>query len=708
MAEALFFSLGSPDELGLVLNEDGGNFALYSETATAVDFCLFDAADMETRLRLPGRSGPVHHGFIHGLREGARYGLRVHGPSDFSCGLRHNPRKLLIDPYALALDRAAELHPSMMDSGEDSAPHVPKAIAQKPIFSAQKPRRQPFSWDKRVIYELHVRGFTKLLPDIPETLRGTFAGLAHPAAIAYLKNLGVTSLELMPCAAWIDERHLKTLGLTNYWGYNPIAFMAPDPRLAPGGWREVRESVAALQAEGFEVLVDIVLNHSGESDEFGPVVSLRGIDNAAYYRLAENPAHYCNDAGCGNVLRFDHPAVIRLAMDSLRAWAQLGGVDGFRFDLAVTLARRRQGFEPHAPLLAAIDQDPILRPLKMIAEPWDIGPGGYQLGQFPARWSEWNDRFRDDLRKFWRGDPGMTGALAHALAGSQSIFGRHGQPTKSVNFIVAHDGFTLADLVSYECKHNDANGEHNRDGTDANLSWNNGVEGASEDEALLLRRRRDQRALLAALLASRGTPMLAMGAECGHSQAGNNNAYAQDNALTWLDWSRIDKDLVTFTKELIALRLWEKALHRDGFLTGAAPDGEIPDAQWFSAEGAPMTPTQWGHSERRFLGLALCAEESRVLLLFNAGDELRFPLPPPREGKVWRLEIDSFAGSEVFSGEVDAGSREGNALKEDSRASIRFHRIENGSSGGDFANAERLVIEARSAKILVETDQRRA
>ncbi len=675
MVETISVSPGSPDELGLVLSDDGGNFALYSETAEAVDFCLFDATDKEThRLRLPGRSGPVFHGFVHGLREGARYGLRVHGPSDYSRGLRHNPQKLLIDPYALALDRAAELHSSMMESGEDSSPHVPKAVAHKPVFSAQTSAGPRKPWSECVIYELHVRGFTRLMPDIPQNLRGTFAGLAHPAAVAYLKNLGITSLELMPCAAWIDERHLKPLGLTNYWGYNPIAFMAPDPRLAPGGWREVRESVAALQAEGFEVLVDVVLNHTGESDEFGPVLFLRGIDNAAYYRLAENQARYCNDAGCGNILRFDHPAVIRLAMDSLRAWARLGGVDGFRFDLAVTLARRREGFDPFAPLLAAIDQDPVLRHLKMIAEPWDIGPGGYQLGQFPARWSEWNDRFRDDLRRYWRGDPGMTGALAHALAGSESIFARQGRPSKSVNFIVAHDGFTLADLVSYERKHNEANGERNRDGTDANFSWNNGVEGADDDEAISLRRRRDQRALLCLLFSARGTPMLAMGSECGHSQNGNNNAYAQDNALTWLDWSKIDKDLVAFTKSLIALRLREKALHCDAFLTGAASKVEIPDAQWFSGEGAAMTEAQWSEGERRFLGLALLAETSRVLLLCNAGGDLLFPLPAPRGNKIWRLEIDSFAGV----------------------------------SGGGFAGGESLAVEARSVKILVEADQRRA
>lgn len=682
MAEKYTVSPGSPDDLGLVLSEHGGNFALYSETATAVDFCLFDAADSETqRLRLPGRSGPVFHGFIHGLREGARYGLRVHGPYDPSRGLRHNPAKLLIDPYALALDRCIEPHPSQQGfaadgspSWEDSAPFVAKAIAQTPVFA--NPQRAKKSWAETVIYELHVRGFTKLMPEIPEEWRGTFKGLAHPASIAHLQNLGVTALELMPCAAWIDERHLPPLGLKNYWGYNSIAFMAPDPRLAPGGWNEVRESVAALQAAGFEVLLDVVLNHSGESDEFGPTVFLRGIDNAAYYRLAENPALYVNDAGCGNILRFDHPVVVRLAMDTLRAWAQLGGIDGFRFDLAVTLARRRDGFDPYAPLLAAIDQDPVLRQLKMIAEPWDIGPGGYQLGSFPPRWSEWNDVFRDDLRRFWRGDSGATGALAQGLAGSQPIFGTAGRPTKSVNYVASHDGFTLADLVAYERKHNDANGEHNRDGTDANFSWNNGAEGPTHDEHILARRRRDQRNLLATLFCARGVPMLPMGAECGHSQGGNNNAYAQDNALAWLDWGKADRNLVAFTKKLIALRLGEVALHRDAFLTGTpSSDGSIADAQWLSAEGAPMWDAQWRENERRFIGLSLHAEDSRALILLNAGDALSFPVPAPRAGKIWRLAIDTFDDEtpEVFL-------------------------------GAD----ENLPLESRSVKILVETDHRRA
>ncbi len=362
-------------------------------------------------------------------------------------------------------------------------------------------------------------------------------------------------------------------------------------------------------------------------------------------------------------------------MDSLRAWALLGGFDGFRFDLAVTLARQGHGFDPFAPLLTAIDQDPVLRHLKMFAEPWDTGPGGYQLGEFPARWSEWNDRFRDDARKFWRGDSGMIGALANGLAGSAAIFGHYGRPSKSVNFVVAHDGFTLADLVAYEHKHNEANGEHNRDGTNANFSWSNGVEGATDNEEILARRRRDQRNLLATLLCARGTPMLAMGAECGHSQQGNNNAYAQDNEIAWIDWSKADKSLVAFTRKLIDLRRGEAALNRDVFLTGAPLDeAQIPDAEWFGAEGAPMTEAQWRDGGRRFLGLALYAEDSRVLLLFNGGDAAAFPLPPPRAGKIWRLAIDAFADED----------------------------------GALFPGGESLAVPARTMKILIETAARPA
>jgi glycogen operon protein len=634
---------GAPEPLGLRLVEGGANVAVFSQTADSIELCLFDdgGAQEIARLPLPGRTGPVFHGFLPGMKAGALYGFRAHGPYAPERGLRFLPQKLLLDPFALALNRTPRLHPSLFaTSPDDSGPHAPKAVACAP---ERVPARRPKTpWRDTIIYELHVRGFTQRLASLPEAARGTFAGLAHPAAIAHLKALGVTAVELLPCAAWLDERHLRDLGLSNYWGYNPIAPLAPDPRLAPGGWAEVRAAVAALQAQGLEVLVDVVLNHSGESDAQGPTVSLRGLDNPSFYRLnPQNPADYVNDAGCGNILRADHPAVVRLAMDALRAWADFGGVDGFRFDLMTTLGRFAHGFDPHAPLLAAIAQDPVLRELKIIAEPWDLGPGGYQTGNFPAPWGEWNDKFRDAARRFWRGDGGMAGELATRLAGSADLFSGKKPPSRSINFITAHDGFTLADLVSYDHKHNEANGEGNRDGTDANFSWNNGVEGATDDEAILAARRRDQRNLLTTLIFARGTPMLSMGAEFGQSQSGNNNAYAQDNALSWLDWDKADPRLNAFAARALALRKATPAFADERFLTGAAQDDGAPDVVWLGEDGAPLSPEQWRDGGRRFLGAVFAAGGARAAVLLNAGEApVTCPLPPCA-GRSWRRALDS-------------------------------------------------------------------
>ncbi len=637
---------GSPEPLGLTLVACGANIAVHSEYAERIELCLFNADGQReiARLPLPGRTGPVFHGFVPGLAAGALYGLRAQGPWRPSEGLRFNPRKLLLDPFALEIDGPARLCDALLDFDSDSGSVAPKAIATAPRRA--QPKRRNIPWSETILYELHVRGFTRALASLPEPVRGTFAGLAHPAAIAHLQLLGVTTLELMPCAAWIDERHLRDAGLTNYWGYNPVAFCAPEPRLAPGGWREVREAVATLQEAGFEVLIDVVLNHSGESDAGGPTLSLRGLDNPNYYRLRpDDPARYIDDAGCGNVLRLDHPATLRLAMESLRAWALYGGVDGFRFDLATTLARRAEGFDPHAPLLAAIAQDPLLRDLKLIAEPWDIGPGGYQIGRFPALWGEWNDSFRDAARKFWRGDPGLIGDLATRLGGSSDLFASRKPPSRGVNFITAHDGFTLADLVAYERKRNEANGESSRDGTDANHSWNNGAEGETTDEAILAARRRDQRNLLATLLLSRGTPMLSMGAELGQSQHGNNNAYAQDNATAWLDWKKADGRLIAFTRALIELRKATPAFTHDRFLTGAPLDGhDYPDVEWRGADGEILAGDQWRDDGRRFLAAFFAADESRAALLLNAArEEARFRLPQPSEGWFWRRALDTSA-----------------------------------------------------------------
>ena len=615
---------GLSEPLGASLRDGGVNFAVWSARATMIEVCIFDG-DAETRYALPGKTGDVFHGFIPGLAAGTRYGLRAHGTFAPHLGLRFDADKLLLDPYALEIDRPFQLDDAMFSGHGDSAAAMPKAVVCAP-----EPARVEVAvpWGETVVYELHVKGFTKEMPAVPEALRGTFAGLASPAAIGHLKALGVTTVELLPCMAWIDEAHLKRKGLTNYWGYNPIAWLAPDPRLAPGGWAEVRAAVEALANAGIETILDVVYNHSGEGDEFGPTVSLRGLDNGSYYRLAEDAALYVNDAGTGDVLNADHPVVVRLVVDSLRTWRRLGGFAGFRFDLATTLGRRRDGFDIHAPLLEAISQDAELSGLKLIAEPWDCGPGGYRLGQFPNGWGEWNDRYRDTVRRFWRGDGVSLGELATRLSGSQDVFG--GRPgTTSVNFVTAHDGFTLRDLVSFDHKHNEANGEDNRDGTHDNHSWVSGDPG------------RDQRNLLATLLVSRSTPMLAMGSETGQGQGGNNNAYAQDNATSWLDWAGQDKALTDFCARLIAARREHPAL-RGGFLTGELGDGDWPDVVWTRADGQALEAEQWDAGDGATLVAAFCQGNDRVCVVFHrSGDDIPIALPPVDDGRAWSVLIDT-------------------------------------------------------------------
>ncbi|ESQ73797.1 hypothetical protein ABAC402_17275 [Asticcacaulis sp. AC402] len=607
--------------MGVRLSAAGVNVAVFSAHASHIEICFFDDLDGEHRITLPGRTGSVFHGHISGITAGTRYGLRAHGPFVPRSGHRFNANKLLLDPFALQLDRAIVPHPSLFGyrgddpqdgnsfDDRDSAVFMAKAVVVKPELATTTDFRVPAA--DTVIYELHVRGFTKAMPDVPEDLRGTFAGLAHPAAIGHLKALGVTSVELLPTAAWSDEPHLTRLALSNYWGYNSVGFFAPDPRLAPGGWSEVAAAVAALAHAGIETILDVVYNHSGEGDRLGPTLSLRGLDNASYYRLQpDDPSDYVNDAGTGNVLALDRAPGIRLVMDSLRAWRLYGGVAGFRFDLATVLGRRDDGFDATAPLLTAIAQDPVLRELKLIAEPWDCGPGGYQLGAFPPGWIEWNDRFRKSVRGFWRGDDVSLGELARRLCGSEDVFqGR--RPSRSLNFITAHDGFTLADLVSYDRKHNEANGEDNRDGSDDNSSWNHGVEGPSSDPAVLAARAREQRNLLATLLLARGTPMLSMGAEFGQTQHGNNNAYAQDNALSWLDWSHVDKNLLAFCTRLLAIRRSHPALTTDRFLTGEAA-GLYPDVQWFTADQHALSPQAWDDGQGQTLVMVLTHERNPI------------------------------------------------------------------------------------------------
>ena len=655
---------GSPEPLGVTLRHDGVNVAVFSAHAAAIELCLYGhSGDSELeRIMLPVRSGSIFHGFVAGVAAGDRYALRAHGAYDVRRGHRFNPAKLLIDPYVRALDRPFVFHPTLVGGSADgatrddtdSAPFVPRGLvtaAPVPV-----PNSRPcISWAKTIVYELHVRGFTRTHPEIPEALRGTCAGLAHPAAIAHLTRLGITTVELMPIAAAIDERHLTRIGLTNYWGYNPGALFVPDPRLAPGGIDELAACVATLHRAGIEVILDVVLNHTGEGDALGPTISLRGLDNATYYRsVAGDSSRYIDDTGCGNTLALDQPAVLRLAMDVLRYYAEAAGVDGFRFDLATTLARRNDGFDSGAPLLQAIEQDPLLRDLKLIAEPWDVGPGGHRLGAFPAEWAEWNDRFRDCTRRLWRGDPAQIGEFATRLAGSGDIFTpRSRQPSRSVNFVTAHDGFTLADLVAYATKHNEANGENNRDGSNENLSWNHGGEGPTEDPAINAARRRDICNLLATVLLARGTPMLAMGDELGRTQRGNNNAYAQDNALTWVDWATADEGLIAFVARLIELRNGHAALHADRWLTGAPIDASgIPDVEWRCPDGRAMTVGDWANPEARTLVAILYAGPTetspagRIALAFNiGGDPVTVHWPDARIGFVWRRSIDtSLAG----------------------------------------------------------------
>ena len=601
-----------------LLTGAGARFSVWAPDAERLWLCLFDTAERETRLPMARDADGLWQVEAAGVGAGARYGYRADGPYGPEAGLWFDPGKLLLDPYATAIDRAFAYDPVLAaprGEGGDTAPLMPRGVVEAalPPVAAQSPRFAPGG----LIYELHVRGFTRLHPDVPEAQRGTIAALAHPAVIAHLKALHVSAVELMPINAWIDERHLGPLGLTNYWGYNPVNWFAIDPRLAPGGMAELRAAVAALHDAGIGVILDMVYNHDGESDRLGPTLSLRGLDARGYFRH-EADGRLINDTGTGNSIACNAPIVRRLILDSLRYFVTQAGVDGFRFDLGPALGRMPDGFDPRAPLLEEMRADPVLADRVMIAEPWDIGPGGYQLGRFGDGWLEWNDRYRDDVRRFWRGDAGTLGALATRLAGSSDIF--DGAATRTVNFLAAHDGFTLADLTAYETRHNEANGEQNRDGHGENFSWNNGTEGPSDDPAIAAARRRDVKALLSTLFLSRGTIMLTAGDEFGRSQQGNNNAYAQDNMIGWIDWASRDEELEAHAFALAALRVATPELRDIALLSDA-------EVEWLDEEGQPLTVAQWEDPHRcrlalryRAKGLAICINGGPEVCAFHLPD----------------------------------------------------------------------------------------
>ena len=638
-------SCACPGGPGLWLSDDGAVIGVASRHAERIWVCLFDNEDEEVaRIALRNRDGDFHYGFLPGVRAGQRYGLRAEGPWEPRAGHRFDPEKLLVDPFARRLDRAFTFDPALTaprESAVDTARLVPKAVAEHALPHIEPAPASP----PTLIYELCVKAHTMRDEFVPAPLRGKLAALALPHVIQRFVRLGVTHVELMPVAVWIDERHLPPLGLTNAWGYNPVVFTALEPRLAPGGMADLRSAVAALRAAGIGVILDVVYNHTGESDAFGPTLSLRGLDNALYYRQAADGAHI-NDTGCGNSLDCTQPIVIETIREALRRFVLEAGVEGFRFDLATSLARRPNGFDPNAPLLEAIAVDPVLRDRLLIAEPWDIGPGGYQVGRFPAGWIEWNDRFRDDVRRFWRGDAHAAGALATRLAGSADFFHAR-SPRESLNFIAAHDGFTLRDLVSYSGKHNHANGENNRDGNSSEICWNGGADGETDDARMIARRHGDTRALLATLFLSLGTPMLTAGDEFGRTQGGNNNAYAQDNETIWLDWATADGRLAEFVAGLARFRADNALLTENRFLTGRTESGALcADAKWLRADGTAMADADWSHTD--FVALTRAPARgggARMHMAFNRGDVVvGMTLPPPCAGMCWALAIDSGTG----------------------------------------------------------------
>ncbi|HEY1797210.1 MAG TPA: glycogen debranching protein GlgX [Stellaceae bacterium] len=666
---------GSPYPLGATWDGKGVNFALFSAHAEKVELCLFDrsGSQEEARIALPEYTDEVWHGYLPEVRPGQHYGYRVYGPYDPNSGHRFNPNKLLLDPYARAIHgqfrwndilfgyRIGSPREDLSFDRRDSARFMPKCRVVESAFTWGDDRRPQIPWGETVVYEMHVRGFTKTHPQVPEEHRGTFAALSSPAVIDYLVNLGVTAVEFLPIHASISERMLTQKGLVNYWGYNTVGFFAPDPRFLPGeDISEAKTAVQRLHAAGIEVLLDVVYNHTGEGSRLGPTLSFRGIDNLSYYRLQENRRDYRDDTGTGNTLNTEHPRVLQMVLDSLRYWATEMRVDGFRFDLAAALGRERGEYMQDAAFFDAIRQDPILGRLKLIAEPWDIGMGGYQLGNFPPGWAEWNGQYRDAVRRFWKGDENLVAEMGSRLAGSSDVFGYRGRrPWASTNFITAHDGFTLQDLVSYDRKHNEGNGEDNRDGHEPNHSWNCGAEGPTDDPEILALRDRQRRNLMGTLLLSLGVPMILAGDEFGRTQNGNNNAYCQDNAIAWIEWRRVrpeDEALRDFVRYLLRLRREHRVFSRPRFFRGEvlSRDG-LKDITWVTPAGIEATAEDWGNSVARSLGYVLGGAagefyttggqrdiDASFLVMMNAFHEaLDFTFPELPARMEWEALVDT-------------------------------------------------------------------
>ncbi|MDR6220493.1 glycogen debranching protein GlgX [Deinococcus soli (ex Cha et al. 2016)] len=678
---------GRPYPLGATWDGKGTNFALYSENATGIELCLFDEQGVETRVPLREQTAFVWHGYLPSVKPGQRYGYRVHGEYAPERGLRFNPNVVLLDPYAKALDGTEQFDRGVfgyVPGGEDSVMQqeeqrgAPLGIVVDPRFDWGDSQKPDVPFHQSVIYEAHVKGLTMTHPDVPDELRGTYAGIATEPILFYLRELGITSIELMPVHQHVDDPFLLDKGLTNYWGYSTLSFFAPDVRYSAearkgnpaGAVDEFKQMVKALHASGIEVILDVVYNHTAEGNHMGPTMSFKGIDNPTYYRLvAEDPRFYFDYTGTGNSLNVRHPQTLQLIMDSLRYWVTDMHVDGFRFDLASTLARGLHEVDQLSGFFTIIHQDPIIGQVKLIAEPWDVGEGGYQVGNFPVNWAEWNGIYRDDMRAFWKGDGGLASEIGYRLTGSSDLYQNDGRkPYASINFVTAHDGFTLRDTVTYEQKHNDANQEGGNDGHNHNITWNCGAEGETDDPAINALRRQQQRNFLATLLLGQGTPMLLGGDEIGRTQGGNNNAYCQDNEISWYDWANLDEDLLAFTKKVIALRKSHPALHRRKFFSGRTIRGEdVRDIVWLRFDGEEMSDEDWNNPQTQSMGIFLDGNglddvdergepllDDHLLLLLNASHvDLPFRLPDLAGCQEWDLQLDTT--DDHASGAVKAG-----------------------------------------------------